>query len=120
MEVYYKMIWKFKAKGNCRVKLACLSMIQSQASNSFSFVAGVWKGLALPKVEILYWLALLGKFSTRDLLFRRGIMNFYTIVLFVILLWKQITICSCIASSLSLFGVIFANGGFWVGVFLTV
>ena len=38
-------------------------------------VCTVWRKLAPPKVELMMWLALLGRLNTKDLLYRKGILS---------------------------------------------
>ena len=41
-----------------------------------SLVCTVWKNIAPPKVEFMLWLASLGKLNTRDLLAKKGILQY--------------------------------------------
>ena len=63
-----QLLWKFDTSGNFSVKSFSLQVVRDAASTLVvnSQVRMVWKKLAPPRVEILVWLIMLGRLSTKD------------------------------------------------------
>jgi len=67
---------KWGTKGSFAVKdlISKTNNLINEGTTVDSLVCTVWKNIAPPKVELMLWLALLGKLNTRDMLVKKGIL----------------------------------------------
>ncbi|XWS13282.1 hypothetical protein CRYUN_Cryun36dG0024100 [Craigia yunnanensis] len=70
------LIWKGSTSGLYSVKKYCKSMTNFYSMNMDSNIwKFVWMGLAPPKVEIFCWQMIRGRITVKDLLVKRGMME---------------------------------------------
>jgi hypothetical protein len=69
------LIWKHNNNGEYSVKSLSFLHAPQGIANNYNFFIGFWKGLVPPKVEVFFWMAILGKINTRGILVKRGILD---------------------------------------------